>query len=161
MKRAKLVPASLIHVGPLAANMREADRIECEAFGRSPKQALRLSLRTAFDGHALTALDPDTGMVLAMMGVSALDLLGGTGTPWFLGREEVFEYARDLVDRGPKIIAWWHETFPLMANVVAVDNYKAIRLLRRWGATVDGPIDHIGGVAFKPFRFEASVRPQT
>ena len=109
MRQARLVGASLVHVGPLALHMRAADRIECEALGRSPKQALRLSLRPSL--HALTALDPDDGRPLAMFGVVPLDLVNGVGVPWFLGRDEVFDYGRDLMARGPQIIADWQATF--------------------------------------------------
>jgi hypothetical protein len=69
VKQAKLVAASLIHVGPLALHMRDSDRRECAALGRTPKQGLRLSLRTSFE--AVTALDPD-GRPLAMFGVAPI-----------------------------------------------------------------------------------------
>src|SRR4051812_26441715 len=104
--------------------MRDIDKRECQAFGRSPKDALRLSLKTSF--HALTALDPD-GKSLAMFGVTPLDMLNGIGVPWFLGTDDVFNYGRDLMARGPRIIAWWHETFSEMNNLVSRENVKAIR----------------------------------
>jgi hypothetical protein len=151
LRQAKLVPASLLHVGPLAANMRAIDRRECEALGKSPKQALRLSLRTAF--RAITALDPDDGRPLAMFGVTPVSLMAGIGTPWFLGRDEVFDYGRDLMARGPGIIADWQRDFSLMENMVSVENTKAIALLRKWGAEVGGPTSVHGGVVFVPFRF--------
>jgi hypothetical protein len=138
--------------------MRDIDKRECGAFGRSPKDALRISLRTSF--HALTALDEE-GKVLAMFGVTPLDMLGGKGTPWFLGSGDVFNYARDLMDRGPKIIAWWHETFTEMNNLVSAENLKAISLLRHWGAVVDDTSQMIGGVEFVPFRFSAAIQGQS
>lgn len=150
MRRANLVPASLLHVGPLATHMRVMDRIECAALGKTPKEALRFSLRTSL--HAITALDPD-GRPLAMFGVSPVDILSGLGTPWFLGRDEVFDYGGDLVKRGPGIIADWLRDFPVMENIVCTSNTKAIRMLRRWGATVGGPTSRCRGVEFVPFRF--------
>lgn len=144
-----------MHVGPIAANMRATDRRECEALGRAPKQALRTSLRTSV--HALTALSPE-GVPLAMMGVCSTGLLSGRGSPWFLGRDEVFDYGRDLMQRGPRIIAWWHETFEVMENIVSVENAKAVALLKRWGAAIGGETVTNRGVAFVPFRFAAAIQ---
>lgn len=125
------------------------------AFGRSPKDALRLSLRTSF--HALTALD-EAGNVIAMFGVAPVDMLSGKGSPWFLGTEDVFDYARDLMHRGPRIIAWFQDTFPEMQNLVSRENVKAIRLLKAWGATIDHEPQTVGGVEFVPFRFSAAIQ---
>lgn len=155
--RARFVPASLVHIGPLALNMRVLDRIECEALGRTPKDALRISLRTSL--HALTALDPE-GKPVAMFGVCALGLLAGRGTPWLLGTERVFDCGRDLLVSGPKIIAWWHETFDVMENIVAVENVKAIALLKRWDAEVGGETQVHRGVGFMPFVFRAAIQGQ-
>lgn len=131
--------------------MRDEDRKECEAFGRTPKNALRISLRTGF--HSFTALAEDS-TPLAMFGVSAVDVLQGLGTPWFLGRDEVFLYARQLIAEGPDIIADWLKTFKLMENIVSSSNTKAIRLLKRWGAEFGhAPAEWVNGVEFIPFRF--------
>jgi hypothetical protein len=135
--------------------MREHDRRECEAFGRSPKNALRISLRTSF--HALTATD-EQGAVLAMFGVMAMDILGRTGSPWFLGTDRVFDYARDLMERGPRIIAWWQQDFDVMENIVSVENRKAIRLLEKWGAQIGTRTQVHGGVEFVPFSFSAAIQ---
>jgi hypothetical protein len=151
VRQARLVPASLTHVGPIAVNMREPDRRECEALGKTPKGALRLSLRTAFE--AWTALDPDDGRPLAMFGVTPHNLMLGTATPWFLGRDEVFDYGRDLMARGPAIIGSWLEVFSEMENIVSVENVRAIRLLRKWGAEFSNPISRHRGLEFVSFRF--------
>lgn len=153
--RAELVPASLVHIGPLANRMREADRRECEAFGRSSKDALRLSLRTSL--HALTALNGESKPV-AMFGVTPVDMISGLGSPWFLGSDEVFDYARDLLERGPRIIGWFHDTFGTMENLVSRENVKAIRLLRAWGAQIGEEPQSVGGLEFVRFRFSAAIQ---
>lgn len=136
--------------------MREADRRECEALGKSPKQALRLSLRTAFE--ALTALDPE-GKPLAMFGVAPDNLMLGTAVPWFLGRDEVFDYARDLMARGPKIIGAWLTVFECLENIVSADNERAIRLLKHWGAELGHRAsERHRGVEFIPFRFTRAIQ---
>jgi hypothetical protein len=93
---------------------------------------------------------------LAMFGVYAADMLSGVGVPWFLGPTRCSDYGRDLMARGPKIIAWWHETFGVMENLVSVENVKAIALLK-WGASVGEAKVH-GGVEFVPFRFAAAIQ---
>lgn len=129
--------------------MREADRAECRAMGMTPKEALRSSLKGSME--ALSAIGDD-GPV-AMFGVSAVSLLDGIGTPWFLGRPEVQRHWRDLLVTGPVVIDHWLKTFRVLENVVAVENVKAVRLLRAWGAELgDEPETH-GGVAFLRFRF--------
>lgn len=151
MDRATLVPARPTHIGPIATRMREIDRRECEAFGRSPKEALRYSLRVSVE--AWTAIDLD-GRPLAMMGVSSLGLMSSKGSPWFLGTERVFDHAISLLELGPGVIQSWLNIFGELENIVSVENVKAIRLLKRWGAQVGGDVVRYGALDFTPFRFE-------
>jgi len=151
MTHSTLVPASFMHIGPIATRMRDIDRIECRAFGRSPKEGLRYSLRTSVD--AMTSIAPD-GTPIAMLGVSAVNLLQGVGSPWFLGRDEVFNYPRDLLIYGRLVIERWLEMFDRLENVISVDNDRAIRLLKKWGASVgDGPTVTHNNTEFTTFRF--------
>jgi hypothetical protein len=130
--------------------MREIDRRECEAFGRTPKDALRSSLRTSF--QAFTAMSEDRRPV-AMLGVVATGLATGRAVPWLLGSEEVFNYPRDLLVLGRRTISVWLETFREMENLVASDNDKAIRLLRKWGAEIGDEPEMHGQVEFVRFTF--------
>lgn len=150
MDRATLVPARPTHVGPIATRMREIDQRECAAFGRSPKDALRHSLRTSIE--ALTALDHE-GRPIAMMGVTSLGLTSSRGSIWFLGTDRVFDYALSLLELGPGVIASWLNLFETLENAVSAENAKAIRLLRRWGATFDTATVRIAEQEFVSFRF--------
>lgn len=127
------------------------DRIECEAMGRKPKDALRNSLKASL--HALTAIN-EHGRPIAMLGVVSAGLMSGRGIPWLLGTNEVFRHGRDLMVAGRCTISWWLEIFPVLENLVASDNGKAIRLLRKWGAEVGGPSQTHRGVEFLTFHFE-------
>jgi hypothetical protein len=147
------VPASPVHIGPIAVNMREADRIECHALGRTPKEALRSGLRCSLE--PMTALDPE-GRPQAMMGVVPASMLEGRGTVWMLGSDVIYEHGRDLITFGPPILEHWLTSFRRLENVVAVKNVKAIRLLQRWGFTVDRETELWRGVAFRHFHI---VRP--
>jgi hypothetical protein len=155
MRRARLVPASIVHVGWLANNLRAVDRLECEALGRKPKDALRLSIRTSL--YALTALDSDN-RPLCMLGVCPGGMLMGVGVPWLLGTDDLLNHKLDLVQTGRRVIAWWSATFPVMENIVAKQNVKAIALLKHWGAEIGSHVETHGGVEFLTFRFEAAIQ---
>lgn len=148
----RIVPASLVHVGPLALKMRAQDRRECEALGRTPKDALRWGLRTSL--YALTATT-DGGEPMAMFGVVTVSSLGGVARPWFLGTDRVFMHTRDLLCIGSRIISWWRSEYQCMENIVSTENVKAIRLLQHWGFVVGGKEEVYRGVAFVPFHLPA------
>lgn len=150
----ELVPAKLTHVGPIATQMRAIDRLEAEAMGRTPKDALRMGLRASL--HAITAMEGRNPV--AMMGVVSTSLISGQGLVWLLGTDRMFAHGRALLTLGPPVIAEWHRTFPVMENVVATCNHRAIRLLARWGAIVGGEVRTMRGVQFIPFRFERSIQ---
>lgn len=133
--------------------MRAIDVAECAAFGRSPKDALRSSLRTSF--QAFTAIG-ESGPV-AMLGVVATGMMTGNGVPWLLGSDEVFNYPRDLLVFGRRTIGEWLETFSDLENLVARENDRAIRLLRKWGASIGEEGEMHGGLEFVRFRFERSA----
>jgi hypothetical protein len=143
------MPARLTHVGPIASNMRAMDRMECEALGRSPKDALRNGLRCSQDAWTATV----DGRPGAMMGVVSDGLLSGSARVWFLGTDEVYRHGRDLLTYGPLFVERWLLAFRELHNIVAKDNVQAIRLLGRWGfeLAVGDDVEH-GGVAFTSFR---------
>ncbi len=68
-----------------------------------------------------------------MLGVVSTGLLGGVGKLWMLGTDEVYRCGRDLLICGPPMFERWLEIFSELSNIIAVDNWKAIRLLDRWG----------------------------
>lgn len=127
--------------------MRDHDRIECAAMGRTPKQSLRLGLLTSDKAWTATV----DGLPEAMFGVVVDSVLGRSGTPWFLGTDEVYRHARELLLWGPGLVARLHDSCREMRNVVSADNVAAIRLLRRWGFTVDEEQTIVRGVPFRRF----------
>ena len=151
--RLRLVGASPAHVGRIAYRMREIDRIECGASGRSAKAALRLALRSS--SWAITALvdgDPH-----AMFGVAPISLVQDRGSPWFLGSDETYRYGRALLELGPDVIARMHASFRRLENTVSTGNGRALRLLSRWGFTIgDAPFE-VSGVEFVRFWRESNV----
>lgn len=141
------VAASGGHVGRVAHRLRDVDRRECEAKGRSAKTSLRLALRAS--EWAVTALVD--GVPHAMFGIAPLSLIEDSGRPWFLGSDEVYQQGREMLVRGLDTVAFMHRSFARLENVVSADNVRAIRLLRRWGFTVEGEVQMVGNVPFVRF----------
>lgn len=143
----RLVEAEASHIAPLAARMREMDRIEVGAFGRTPETALRLGLASSV--WALTALVDEEPH--AMMGVSPRNMIEGVGIPWMLGSERIYDHGRDLVRYGPSIIAEMRRSFERLENVVHTGNVRAIRFLRHFGWEISEQLETHGGVEFVRF----------
>lgn len=150
--RVRIVPAAFKHVGRIANRMRETDRIECEAMGRQPKQSLRLGLLTS--EVAWTALVD--GLPEAMFGVVIDNAIGGEATPWFLGTDEVYRHARELLMWGPGILSRFGDSRLRLSNLVSSANRPAIRLLGRWGFYVAEEEVIVRGVSFRQFVREAA-----
>lgn len=127
--------------------MRSIDRVECEALGRTPKQALRYSLLNS--SKAWTALVD--GEAEAMFGVVVSSALTGEASPWFLGSNVVYRHPRALMMWGPGLIERLCDSTMTLRNIVSQDNVQAIRLLKRWGFSVGSDPVSVGGMAFLPF----------
>ena len=152
MTELRLVPAAYRHVNRLARDMRAIDQTECMAMGRTPKQALRHGIMAS--AWATTALV--NGEPQAMFGLVVDCALTGEGIPWFLGTDEVFRHGRELIRTGPRILGRMGDSTRVLRNLVSADNDRAIRLLRRWGFTIDPEHVRVGGVAFRRFEMEFS-----
>lgn len=141
------MPAQRIHINTIANRLREIDREECEAMGRTGKASLWLALETS--SKAWTAMVD--GQPEAMFGVVVEDLLSGIGTPWFLGTDEVYRHGRELLMWGPGLLSRLSDSRLTLRNLVSSRNRRAIRLLERWGFTVDENEVTVRGVAFRSF----------
>lgn len=148
-----LVQSHPSHIGRLACNMREMDQVECRAMGHDPKAALRSARRRSL--WSLTVMAD--GAPIAMLGLAALNLVEGTGVPWFLGTDAVYKQGRSFLVKGSAVIAHMRQTTPTLVNLVSVDNTPAIRLLQRWGFAIGGDRETHGGVEFLPFRISDHV----
>jgi hypothetical protein len=127
--------------------MRAADRRECAAFGRTPHQALHYSLNSS--SFALTAFVDNVPH--AMFGLVPFSIANGIGRPWFLGTDEVYRHPREMISQGSFLVELMLDSFPRLENVVALDNVRAIRLLRAWDFVIGVDEQLIGGVRFLPF----------
>jgi hypothetical protein len=73
-----------------------------------------------------------------------------------LGSDAIYDHGRDLMSYGPFFIRALAETFRRLENIVAVENVKAIRLLRA-GALQSERLSFARGVAFLPFHIERAA----
>jgi len=130
--------------------MREWDKVECAAHGRTPKGALRLGLMASTD--VFTAkLD---GRPEAMMGLTPVNALTGEGCPWFLGTEAVYDHPRAMLHFAPLVLGKWRDSTRSFRNVVARGNVRAIRMLRRWQFEIGDEVRMVGDVPFVDFWME-------
>jgi hypothetical protein len=143
----EVVTASPVHVGPIATRMRAIDARECSAWGRRPKEALRLGLRGSV--VAWTALKH--GKPIAMFGVTPLSAIESKGRAWFLATDEACGCARALLTIGPNVIAAMHRRFDRLENWVSVENEAAIRMLGRWRFELGDETMTVRGTEFRPF----------
>lgn len=146
----RIVPAETRHIGYLARHMRAIDKLECRAMGREPKQALRAGI--AASARCWTALLD--GLPHAMFGVVVESVLTCEAVPWFLGTDEVYRHPREMLKWGPGIIDRLHDSRLTLRNLVSAQNGQAIRLLERWGFTVDQEEQDVRGVMFRRFSKE-------
>lgn len=147
----QIVPAKMKHVNRIANRMRDADRLECEALGRTAKQALREGV--AQSDWAWTFLVD--GQPEGMAGITITSELTGDAVPWFLSTDEAFRHGRAFLEIGPPMIASFSDSRRTLANVVAACNHRAIRMLKRWGFTIQTEQAFVlRGVEMIPFILE-------
>ena len=148
----EVVPASVVHVGPIATRMREIDKLECAIMGRGPKRALRQSLA----GSTVAWTVKINGRAEAMMGAAAVSTLDGIGSPWLLMTDEAVRHARVLVVLGRGYSDAMQGLFRVLENNVHADNDVSIRWLSRLGYTI-GPVFDMNGHPMRRFRREKNL----
>lgn len=127
--------------------MREIDRLECAAFGHTPKQAVR----GAFAASSLCWTALRHGRPEAMFGLVIASVMAGAGRPWLLGTDAMDAGMRELVTWSPRFVAAMQAETPLLENYVAVENRRSIRYLERLGFAFDAEPVTIGGVPMLRF----------
>lgn len=144
-------PAQHEDVPELAGRLRPADLAEIQACGfDDPVRALRLTLRNST--HAWTATAD--GQVVCMLGVGALSVLCGEGSPWLMGTSAM--RGRSVMRNTGPYIAAMLRAYPVLRNHVHARNTTAVAWLRRIGFTVrDAEPYGPRGEMFHPFEMRA------
>lgn len=137
----------------LCANLRPADRDECDAYGHAD---LGASLEANIRRSVLCWTGLVDGRLAAVIGVTPLNLLAGVGSPWMLGTPVLDRHHRILVRRTPDYIASMLQVFPHLVNFVHARNLTSVRWLARLGFTVHPPVPYGPcGELFHPFEMRA------
>ena len=140
-----VVPAHRDHIFYLANNMAEADRREVNAaVGLGPYQALEDSLNRSV--AAWTGMVGDSRPV-CMFGVCPIDILGGVGSPWLLGTDEISRHAKTFLKLNRLYVPKMLELFPRLVNYVDARHETAIRWLKWLGFRFEE-----NPVAYGPFK---------
>lgn len=142
----EIVPARPQHVGTIARRMRAIDKLECQAAGHTPKDALRLGVL----GSSLAWTAKIDGRPEAMLGASPVNILEGRGRAWLLMTDVAARQHVALVRLGRIYTQAFHRHYPILENWVHADNDRTIRWLSRLGYAV-GPVDVIRGQPMRPF----------
>ncbi len=87
------------------------------------------------------------------MGMEVRSAVEGLGAPWMLATDEAYRHGRDMLRLGSPLLDHLADSMRRLVGVVGADNARAIRVLRRWGFTVEGGT-MIGGMAFLRFEME-------
>lgn len=151
-----IVPAEWDHLFHISNHMRRADIDECAAVGLGPFHALALSFEQSVE--AWTALVGDKPA--CMLGVAPLDVLGGVGSPWLLGTDELKHRGLTLSKLTRPYLDKMLELFPVLVNYVDA-RQRAITWLKWIGFKFDpNPVPY--GPFKKPFyRFEMRLQPES
>lgn len=143
----EIVTATVEHIEPIAADIREADRAELWAAALiSSEAAMRDGLRIS--DFAYTGLID--GEPVCMFGVSPASLIGGVGRPWMVGTSSLDRHAMIFLRRCRGIVGQMQGIYPLLENYVDCRNVKAIAWLKWLGFQFDEPV--LTGAFNLPFR---------
>jgi len=118
--------------------------------GHRPRQALRAGLLAS--SMCLTALVD--GRPEAMFGLVVTNALCGEGSPWMLGSDAIYRHPRIMLRWAPRILTAMFDSTPVLENLVAEDNHRAVRFLKRIGFTIGKEVIMIAGTSFVAFSQE-------
>lgn len=148
----KVVRAHRDHVFWVANHMARADVDECSALGMGPYRAVEDSLNRS--AAAWTGMVDETPV--CMFGVCPVDILGGIGSPWLLGTDEIKRHAKTFITLNKRYVPKMLELFPILMNVVDARHETAIRWLKWLGFQFDPEPIPVGvwGEPFLRFHME-------
>lgn len=130
---AEVFKADIADIGPIAENMRDADKLEIWLSSHlKPYEALRRSLEVS--DKTFTIVHDQAP--IAMFGVRCQSLLGRTGVPWLLGTDRITEVRQQFIKEGSRWIEILQDGYTVLTNYVHEDNRVSIKWLKRLGFTI-------------------------
>jgi hypothetical protein len=151
-----IVAAHKDHVDWISKNMRKADVEEVAAAGgKGPVRALSGSLERS--AVAWTGMIDDRPV--CMFGVSPIDILGGIGSPWLLGTDEIERCAVSFLRLNKRYVAQMLDLFPHLVNFVDARNKLSIKWLKWLGFRFDPEPVPYGIWDMDFYKFEMMKKP--
>ena len=135
-------PSTIDDAAYLAPRLREADRIEIDAFSdATPDSAL---LRGLSGDTCLTGTVDDRPV--CMFGFGRTSLISPIGIPWLLGTDEVRSIPKTFLIKSREIVNRARQRYALLENWVDSENAISIRWLRWLGFSIEtaNPIERKG-----------------
>lgn len=127
----------------VAANMRHADRLECEAMAAcGPEEALRRSIQSSHEAFVARV----GGEPVCIFGLGVGSILGGMARPWLLGTDAVEWHCLTFLRANRRVVRGWAARFDL-ENYVDARHTKSVRWLRWLGFKLDD------AAPFGPFEY--------
>ncbi len=137
----EIVPARPCHLRRLAEVMRQADKDEvAAATGKTPLAALSASFRRS----TLCMVALIDGKPEVIFGAGDLSILTGTGAPWLLGSDAIFDHRREFLRQSVNWRAQLLQRYSVLRNVVDCRNAAAVRWLRWLGFRFSEPFIYRG-----------------
>ncbi len=144
--KVSVVQAHADHIAHIAANVREADRLELWNYALlKPEEALRKSL----DASVCAATGMVDGIPVAMFGIATANPLSDVGLPWLIGTSDIERHQMAFLRRNKDVVKIWLSCYARLENYVSCDNAKAIQWLKWIGFKFDEPQSI--GLFGKPF----------
>lgn len=139
----------------LLADLRPADRDECDALVGPGRQAEMLERSVRASVAAWAAVVPGKGL-MCLFGVCPTSLIEGQGLPWMIGTRLVDRHPGAFIRASRPYISRMLALCPQLVNVVDARNVKSIAYLKRMGFTLL-PAEPMGaaGLPFHPFFLNA------
>lgn len=135
--------------GPLAANMRVWDLIECVAFRVEPYVYLRAAISDR--RYRPWVMEAPDGAPIAI-GCTVPSERPGVGCPWMLGTDGIRQHARGFWRTSQR----WRDRFlgdwPEVENVIPAERVETIRWLSRLGFDIGPAFLHDAGMTMRLFR---------
>lgn len=136
----------------IAQDMRKSDAVEAMAsHGYTPVQALMHCFKHSDYSTIIATGD----MPLTMFGLSILNITTGTGCPWMLSSNQVFNHLEDLLIKVTIVISEMISICPHLVNHVHCENKTSINWLKSLGFTIEKPAPYgVKGKMFHRFYME-------
>ena len=126
-------PSEANDIDYLKDNLRQADIEEITALGSNPLFSLCEGF--IYSQECYTCIYQDK--IIGMFGLSHLDTT--KGSIWFLGTEQTHKLPKRWVMFSRQYINHFLNIYPILTNMVAVDNTAHIRWLKKLGAIFSVP----------------------